>query len=79
MDPLSGETTQPVLTFPPFLTGEYFYEKEFASRRKNSFLFPSKEQRTFLPGKQKGSHKIVTLFKNGGYHRGVSLCAHSLT
>ena len=58
MDPLSGETTQRVLTFPPFLTGVYFYEKEFASRRENSFLFPSKEQR-----KQKGSHKTCNPFQ----------------
>ena len=78
MDPLSGETIQPVLTFPSFLTGVYFYEKEFASRRENYFLIPSKEQRTFRPGKQKGSHKTCNPFQKMAEIIEVYLCVRTV-
>ena len=80
MDPLSGETTLSFLLFLLSSWASTSIGKNLLQDEKILFFkrrIPSlKTWGLFDQGNEQEVTKLVSLFKNAGNHRGVSMCAH---
>ena len=80
MDPLSGEITLPFLLFLPSSRASTLIGKNLILDEKillfKRRILSLKSRGLFVQGSKQEVTKLISLFKTGGNHRGVFMCAH---